>query len=107
MLPKTVGQQMYLQIPKEQALVLWFDELGIADISLVGGKNASLGKMLQQLSPLGINVPNGFATTAYAYRYFTFESRLGGEAAIAVLQSECRECQQLAIAWQAGSGLDP
>jgi pyruvate,water dikinase len=46
------------------------NEVGIGDISLVGGKNASLGEMLQQLAPRGVNVPNGFATTAYAYRYF-------------------------------------
>jgi pyruvate,water dikinase len=54
----------------EQILVLPFREVGIADISLVGGKNASLGEMLQQLTPKGINVPDGFATTAYAYRLF-------------------------------------
>ena len=55
---------------KEQALVLWFEEVGISDIPLVGGKNASLGEMIQQLTPKGVSVPNGFATTAYAYRYF-------------------------------------
>ncbi|MEG3934539.1 MULTISPECIES: phosphoenolpyruvate synthase [unclassified Microcoleus] len=57
-------------IPKEKALVLLFDEVGIADIPLVGGKNASLGEMIQQLTCQGIRVPNGFATTAHAYRYF-------------------------------------
>ncbi|NES05612.1 MAG: phosphoenolpyruvate synthase [Okeania sp. SIO2F4] len=55
---------------KEKSLILWFDEVGINDIPLVGGKNASLGEMIQQLTPKGINIPNGFATTAYAYRYF-------------------------------------
>jgi pyruvate,water dikinase len=55
---------------KEQAFILWFEEVGIADIPLVGGKNASLGEMIQQLIPKGVNVPTGFATTAYAYRYF-------------------------------------
>lgn len=55
---------------KERSLVLWFDEVGITDIPVVGGKNASLGEMIQQLVPKGINVPIGFATTAYAYRYF-------------------------------------
>jgi len=69
MLHTTVEQESR-QIPKEQALVLWFEEVGIADIPLVGGKNASLGEMIQQLTPKGINVPTGFATTAYAYRYF-------------------------------------
>lgn len=55
---------------KQQALVLWFDEVGMADLSLVGGKNASLGETIKKLTPKGINVPNGFAITAYAYRYF-------------------------------------
>ncbi|OIP68490.1 MAG: phosphoenolpyruvate synthase [Oscillatoriales cyanobacterium CG2_30_40_61] len=55
---------------KEQALILWFDQVGIQDIGLVGGKNASLGEMIQQLQPKGINVPQGFAITAYAYWYF-------------------------------------
>lgn len=55
---------------KEKALILWFEDVGISDIPLVGGKNASLGEMIQQLIPQGVNVPTGFATTAYAYRYF-------------------------------------
>ena len=55
---------------KEKAFVLWFEEVGISDIPFVGGKNASLGEMIQQLSPKGVKVPTGFATTAYAYRYF-------------------------------------
>ncbi|MUL38591.1 phosphoenolpyruvate synthase [Gloeocapsopsis dulcis] len=58
--------------PSSQArlLILWFDQVGIADIPLVGGKNASLGEMIQQLTSQGVNVPNGFATTSEAYRYF-------------------------------------
>ncbi|HEY9630123.1 MAG TPA: phosphoenolpyruvate synthase [Coleofasciculaceae cyanobacterium] len=55
---------------REEALVLWFEEVGIADIHLVGGKNASLGEMIGQLMAQGVNVPTGFATTAYAFRYF-------------------------------------
>jgi pyruvate,water dikinase len=55
---------------KNEAFVLWFEQVGIADIPLVGGKNASLGEMIQQLAPKGVIVPNGFATTAHAYRYF-------------------------------------
>ncbi|MFO7984855.1 MAG: phosphoenolpyruvate synthase [Desulfatiglandaceae bacterium] len=51
-------------------LILWFSEIGIGDVPLVGGKNASLGEMYQKLKQDGINVPNGFAITAYAYRYF-------------------------------------
>jgi pyruvate, water dikinase len=55
---------------KDKAFILWFEEVGIQDIPLVGGKNASLGEMIRQLIPQGINVPTGFATTAYAFDYF-------------------------------------
>lgn len=65
-----VSQKTPTQVSKEQALVLTLDEVRIADIPLVGGKNASLGEMIQQLRSKGVKVPNGFATTAYAYRYF-------------------------------------
>ncbi|MBE0472241.1 MAG: phosphoenolpyruvate synthase, partial [Methyloprofundus sp.] len=49
--------------------IRFFDEIGIEDIPLVGGKNASLGEMYQKLSSQGVKVPNGFAITAEAYRY--------------------------------------
>jgi len=64
------ASELSRNIPKEQALILWFEEVGIGDIPLVGGKNASLGEMILQLKPKGVNVPNGFATTAYAFRHF-------------------------------------
>lgn len=58
-----------------------FCELGIGDVPLVGGKNASLGEMYQALSGEGVKIPNGFATTAQAYRdYLThngLETRIG------------------------------
>ncbi len=50
--------------------ILWFNEIGIEDVPLVGGKTASLGEMYQKLHERGIRIPNGFAITAYAYRYF-------------------------------------
>ncbi|HEY8098421.1 MAG TPA: phosphoenolpyruvate synthase [Methylobacter sp.] len=49
--------------------IRWFNELTIDDVPLVGGKNASLGEMYRELSPQGIQIPNGFAVTAEAYRY--------------------------------------
>ena len=49
--------------------IRWFNELTIDDVPLVGGKNASLGEMYQELSSQGIQIPNGFAVTAEAYRY--------------------------------------
>lgn len=50
--------------------VAWFKDLGMGDVERVGGKNASLGEMVQHLSKAGVRVPNGFATTADAYRRF-------------------------------------
>jgi pyruvate, water dikinase len=47
----------------------WFSELGSDDVSLVGGKNASLGEMYRELTPQGVRVPNGFAVSAAAYRH--------------------------------------
>src|SRR5690242_12951972 len=49
--------------------VRWFSEIGLDDVALVGGKNASLGEMYRELAARGIPVPNGFAITADAYRY--------------------------------------
>jgi pyruvate,water dikinase len=54
--------------------VRFFDEVGIEDVPLVGGKNASLGEMYQKLSDQGVRIPNGFATTAQAYRYMLDEA---------------------------------
>jgi len=48
----------------------WFNEVGIEDVGMVGGKNAALGEMYANLVPLGVNVPDGFALTADAYRHF-------------------------------------
>ncbi|MGC8929022.1 MAG: phosphoenolpyruvate synthase [Candidatus Woesearchaeota archaeon] len=55
---------------KDDAFILWFDQVNIEDVRLVGGKNASLGEMYVNLTKKGINVPNGFAITARAYYYF-------------------------------------
>lgn len=49
--------------------ILWFDEIGIKDVPLVGGKSASLGEMYQKLIKKGVNVPGGFAITAEAYKH--------------------------------------
>jgi pyruvate,water dikinase len=53
----------------DNALILWFEEIGIDDVPLVGGKNASLGEMYQKLTSKGVAVPHGFAITAYAYQH--------------------------------------
>jgi pyruvate,water dikinase len=56
--------------------VIPFSQLRMTDVETVGGKNASLGEMLSQLSEEGIRVPDGFATTAEAFRLFLRESEL-------------------------------
>ncbi len=60
----------------QSAFILPFGKVGIKDVSLVGGKNASLGEMVKHLQPLGINIPDGFATTAEAFRVFLKENGL-------------------------------
>lgn len=54
--------------------VRFFEDFGIEDVPLVGGKNASLGEMFQKLSNQGVRVPHGFAITAAAYRYMLDEA---------------------------------
>ncbi len=71
-----VNQEEQPQAAKELALVLWLEQVHLSDVPLVGGKNASLGEMIQQLSPQGINVPGGFAITAFAYRDFLQSAEL-------------------------------
>ena len=61
---------------KKQENILWFKDISIGDVSLVGGKNASLGEMFSKLTEKGVNVPNGFALTSKAYWYFLKENKL-------------------------------
>jgi len=70
------------QIPQAQGAssglrwIRWLESVGLEEVPLVGGKNASLGEMIRELSPLGIAVPGGFAITAQAYRHFVEENHL-------------------------------
>lgn len=59
--------------------ILFFSQISISDIAKVGGKNASLGEMYNQLNPKGIGIPNGFAVTADAYRLFRDHNQLGAK----------------------------
>ena len=54
----------------ETTFIRWFGGVGLNDVAAVGGKNASLGELYQQLGAAGVRVPNGFAITAEAYRHF-------------------------------------
>jgi len=62
-----VEQTVTSQVP---AWICWFKDTSIDDVPIVGGKNASLGEMYRQLADQGVRVPNGFATTADAFRHF-------------------------------------
>ncbi|ENT6806174.1 phosphoenolpyruvate synthase [Vibrio vulnificus] len=53
-----------------QKNTLWFNSLSMEDVDKVGGKNASLGEMVSNLANAGVSVPNGFATTSYAFNQF-------------------------------------
>ena len=62
--------------PTSSFFIRWFADITIADIPLVGGKNASLGEMVRELAGKGVRVPDGFAITAEAFRYFIREAKL-------------------------------
>ena len=70
--------------------VIWFENLRMTDVENVGGKNASLGEMISQLTEKGVRVPGGFATTADAYRRFLAHEGLSERisAALAALDVE-------------------
>ena len=72
------------------ALVAPFERLRMTDVEAVGGKNASLGEMISQLSASGVRVPGGFATTARAFRDFLAQDGLAGriEAKLAGLNTD-------------------
>jgi pyruvate,water dikinase len=95
----------------ELKYVRFFEEVGVADVPLVGGKNASLGEMYRELSDQGVLVPHGFAITADAYRYMldaaraleTLRSALEGldEADVADLTRRARRAREIVY----GAGL--
>ena len=77
--------------------IAWFDQLGMSDVESVGGKNASLGEMISNLSSAGVSVPNGFATTAYAFRDFIEESGLTARINDALDGLDVDDVEQLAL----------
>ncbi len=75
--------------------VIPLEQLNMADVPKVGGKNASLGEMLQNLAPLGVAVPGGFATTADAYREFLAQDGLDQRIASALQQLDINDVAAL------------
>jgi len=59
-----------MKVEKQNKFILWFREIGLKEIALVGGKNANLGEMYQNLTKRGINIPDGFAITSAGYWHF-------------------------------------
>src|SRR5206468_4964663 len=78
--------------------VIPFDQLRMADVPQVGGKNASLGEMIGRLADAGIRVPGGFATTTKAFREFLTENDLGDKIAARLSQLDVDDVTALAKA---------
>ncbi|MFS2242505.1 phosphoenolpyruvate synthase [Microbacterium sp. OR16] len=77
--------------------ILWFDQIGMADLPQVGGKNASLGEMISNLAELGVRVPGGFATTADAYRRFLAHDGLRERIRDAIAGLDADDVTRLAL----------
>ncbi|MDQ6629269.1 MAG: phosphoenolpyruvate synthase, partial [Pseudomonadota bacterium] len=80
------------------ALVARFEHLRMTDVEAVGGKNASLGEMISQLSETGMRVPGGFATTAHAFRLFLAEGGLARRIADRLSTLDTNDVRALAAA---------
>ena len=81
-----------------QARVVPFERLRMTDVERVGGKNASLGEMISQLSQVGIRVPGGFATTAFAFREFLAHNDLEARIAARLAALDVDDVRALAAA---------
>ncbi|HEM8124825.1 phosphoenolpyruvate synthase [Providencia rettgeri] len=78
--------------------VLWYNQLGMNDVDRVGGKNASLGEMITNLSDLGVSVPNGFATTAQAFNDFLEQSGVNQRIYNLLDETDIDDVNQLTVA---------
>ena len=76
--------------------VIWFENLRMTDVESVGGKNASLGEMISQLTEKGVRVPGGFATTADAYRKFLAHEGLSDRISTALAALDVEDVTELA-----------
>jgi pyruvate,water dikinase len=85
-------------VDKPQRFILWFDEIGMEDVPLVGGKSASLGEMIRRAK---VPVPYGFATTALAYRHFI--EKAGIREKISEILSQLKDPNDTATLQRIGS----
>ena len=89
-----------INVSHQNAYVIPFEELRMADVELVGGKNASLGEMISQLHSKGVRVPTGFATTALAFREFLDHHQLTQKIAERLELLNVDDVKALALAGQ-------
>ena len=80
---------------KNEKIILWFDEINMQDVGVVGGKCASLGEMYSNLTGKGIEVPFGFAISAYTYRKFVEESGVQQEIRKTLQNIDTNNVEQL------------
>ena len=98
---------------KDQSYILWFQDLGMADVPRVGGKNASLGEMISKLTQAGLRVPGGFATTAEAFRDYLSHNELDARINETLTKLDITDVNALAGAgaqireWVANGDLQP
>lgn len=80
---------------KGKGYVKWYNEVGIEDVPVVGGKNAALGEMFSNLVPLGVNIPDGFALTADAYRHFFKDTGLDDKIKVILSDLNTKDMRNL------------
>jgi pyruvate, water dikinase len=83
-------------MPDTVSSIRWFSDIGLGDVPLVGGKNASLGELYRELANSGVRVPNGFAITAAAYRHFLETSGVASRIAALLADLDVADLAQLA-----------
>src|SRR3989338_4290779 len=84
-------------IEETKNFVKWYSEVSIADVPSVGGKNAALGEMYSNLVPFGVNIPDGFALTADAYRYFFKKTGLDEKIKKILVDLDTRNIKNLQV----------
>lgn len=81
---------------KKSAHIVWLKDVGMNDVAIVGGKNASLGEMITHLVAAGVEVPSGFATTADFYRLFISHQQLHDKIQAELAKLDIENLEQLA-----------
>lgn len=85
-----------MNAPAAPTFIKWFADITLEDLALVGGKNASLGELVRELSGQGVRVPDGFAVTAEGYRYFLRAAGLEGRMRAILADLDTRDLGRLA-----------